>query len=122
MDICILDSLTRYCIDRVIADNPEDFVPYRVGIEVAPRHDGQIGWKLNENNEWEIPTQNRWTNDQKVRNIRNFRLKQSDKYSYPDYPLTEEQRVAWSNYRQQLRDITSQPGFPDSVVWPLKPE
>lgn len=25
-------------------------------------------------------------------------------------------------YRQALRDITLQPGFPHSVVWPLKPE
>lgn len=29
---------------------------------------------------------------------------------------------AMATYRQALRDITSQPGFPHSVVWPLKPE
>jgi len=25
-------------------------------------------------------------------------------------------------YRQALRDITSQPGFPHDVSWPTKPE
>ena len=29
---------------------------------------------------------------------------------------------AWLDYRQALRDITSQEGFPYSVTWPTKPE
>ena len=36
-------------------------------------------------------------------------------------PLTAEQKEAWSTYRQALRDITSQAGFPDSVVFPTAP-
>jgi hypothetical protein len=28
---------------------------------------------------------------------------------------------AWAAYRQALRDITTQPGFPDSVTWPTPP-
>ena len=28
---------------------------------------------------------------------------------------------AWKDYRQALRDVTSQPGFPHSVVWPEAP-
>ena len=27
----------------------------------------------------------------------------------------------WANYRQALRDITGQAGFPDDVTWPTKP-
>ena len=27
----------------------------------------------------------------------------------------------WAVYRQSLRDITTQQGFPDSIVWPEKP-
>jgi hypothetical protein len=27
----------------------------------------------------------------------------------------------WQLYRQQLRDVPSQPGFPFNVVWPVKP-
>lgn len=28
----------------------------------------------------------------------------------------------WGAYRQQLRDLTNQPGFPWNVVWPVSPE
>lgn len=27
----------------------------------------------------------------------------------------------WAPYRQALRDITSQEGFPENVIWPAKP-
>ena len=30
--------------------------------------------------------------------------------------------AVWEIYRQSLRDITSQPGFPHNVTWPTKPE
>jgi len=30
-------------------------------------------------------------------------------------------REAWATYRQELRDITSQAGFPWEVVWPVEP-
>lgn len=30
--------------------------------------------------------------------------------------------AAWAQYRQALRDITKQPGFPMSVVWPEAPQ
>ena len=29
--------------------------------------------------------------------------------------------VVWLDYRQALRDIPPQPGFPDNVTWPDKP-
>lgn len=35
--------------------------------------------------------------------------------------MTAAQKASWANYRQALRDIPSQPGFPSSVVWPTKP-
>ena len=31
-------------------------------------------------------------------------------------------KAAWATYRQALRDITAQDGFPWNVVWPTKPE
>lgn len=30
--------------------------------------------------------------------------------------------VAWAAYRQALRDLTAQPGFPHSITWPDRPE
>ena len=28
---------------------------------------------------------------------------------------------AWTTYRQSLRDVPSQSGFPNSITWPTKP-
>lgn len=28
---------------------------------------------------------------------------------------------AWSTYRQELRDVPQQPGFPSSITWPVAP-
>ena len=36
--------------------------------------------------------------------------------------LSEEQRQAWSDYRQALLDVPQQDGFPRNVVWPSKPQ
>jgi hypothetical protein len=55
------------------------------------------------------------------RNIRSHRdkfLQQSDWMALSDNTMTPE----WASYRQSLRDITGQVGFPYSVVWPAKPE
>lgn len=35
--------------------------------------------------------------------------------------LTAEQQQAWADYRQALLDIPQQAGFPNEVVWPVKP-
>ena len=36
--------------------------------------------------------------------------------------LTEAQQAAWTQYRRDLLDITSQTGFPTDITWPTKPE
>ena len=36
--------------------------------------------------------------------------------------LTPEQQAAWARYRQDLLDITTQSGFPNTIVWPTKPQ
>jgi len=35
--------------------------------------------------------------------------------------MTTEQQAAWASYRQALRDIPQQEGFPTVIVWPEKP-
>jgi hypothetical protein len=49
---------------------------------------------------------------------RNALLAESDYTQLADVPLTAEMKVQWATYRQQLRDITDQPGFPDAINWP----
>ena len=53
---------------------------------------------------------------------RNALLMASDWTQLLNNPLAEENQYAWSVYRQELRDITKQSGYPTDVVWPVKPE
>jgi len=52
-----------------------------------------------------------------VRAERDRRLRDSDWAALPDVPASE----AWLDYRQALRDVPQQSGFPDSVEWPVAP-
>ena len=54
-----------------------------------------------------------------VRAQRNSLLAASDWTQVLDAPVNQS---AWAEYRQHLRDITAQPGFPANVIWPSKPE
>ena len=54
----------------------------------------------------------------KVRYDRNSRLSDCDWTQLPDAPVD---RTAWATYRQELRDITAQAGFPWDVQWPVAP-
>lgn len=47
-------------------------------------------------------------------------LEGSDWTQLPDVPL--ETKQAWATYRQALRDITEQPGYPTNIVWPTRPQ
>lgn len=46
-------------------------------------------------------------------------LQQSDWTQLPDVPLATKE--AWAIYRQDLRDVTSQPGYPTVIYWPVAP-
>lgn len=52
---------------------------------------------------------------------RNALLYASDWTQIPNNPLTAEQQALWATYRQELRDITSQSGYPFNVIWPTPP-
>lgn len=53
-----------------------------------------------------------------VRNDRDQRLKDSDWTQLSDSTADKQ---AWATYRQALRDVPTQAGFPWSVEWPVKP-
>ena len=39
----------------------------------------------------------------------------------PDYPIESDRLAAVKTYRQALRDVPEQSGFPRSITWPEKP-
>ncbi|WP_207260873.1 tail fiber assembly protein [Desulfovibrio sp. Huiquan2017] len=56
-----------------------------------------------------------------VRAERDRRLAACDWTQMPDAPLDDTARAAWTVYRQALRDVPQQEGFPWVVVWPVGP-
>ena len=52
------------------------------------------------------------------RAIRNQLLAECDWTQVADSSVD---KAAWAAYRQQLRDVTRQPGFPWNVEWPMRP-
>ena len=54
-----------------------------------------------------------------VRALRTGKLKDSDWTQVADAPVA---KAAWAEYRQALRDITGQAGFPWDIQWPTQPE
>lgn len=62
-----------------------------------------------------------WSKWQLVREKRNKLLAESDWTQAPDAPLTIEQKQAWRQYRQALRDIPQRFKRADDVVWPNPP-
>jgi len=55
---------------------------------------------------------------EEVRAKRDSLLAESDWTQVADAPVD---KAAWATYRQSLRDIPQQAGFPTNVVWPVEP-
>ena len=69
---------------------------------------------------WEDPNQPTLENiAANIRAQRNALLAASDWTQVIDAPVDQ---AAWATYRQALRDISAQAGFPQTVVWPTQPE
>lgn len=75
--------------------------------QIRPKTESEIQEELN----------SKWEN---IRVMRNSLLLESDWTQLTDSPLSSEKKTEWSSYRQQLRDVTSQPD-PKNIIWPTKP-
>ena len=54
-----------------------------------------------------------------MRKQRDEKLAECDWTQVADAPVN---KTTWATYRQALRDITAQSGFPWTITWPTKPE
>lgn len=57
-----------------------------------------------------------------VRSERDRRLAETDYYMMPDYPSDPNNIEEMKAYRQALRDIPKQEGFPSKFTWPDVPK
>jgi hypothetical protein len=90
---------------------------------VPPRPESYYEWK---NNKWVENASLKYSIlSEKMRSERDFLLLTevdpmvTNPLRWAD--LSESQRQAVIDYRRSLLDITDQPGFPETVVWPTKP-
>jgi hypothetical protein len=100
-----IDSSFYYIEDNVAVEIPPKTSPYAVFNFTTKQ------WVLNEN----LAIANVLPKRQKL-------LYSSDWTQIPNGPLTQQQQEAWAVYRQQLRDIPQQSGYPFNVVWPTPPQ
>lgn len=84
---------------------------------VAPvaKPDDDAEWD-EESQEW-IPGPDVLARDARAK--RDDLLESSDWTQVADAPVDQQ---AWADYRQELRDVPEQAGFPDTIDWPTKPE
>jgi len=94
------------------------YIKNDIPVEMPPKPDGYYLFDYVDK-QW-IPDLINASKD--ILNIRQQKLISSDWTQIPNGPLTTEQKQAWAVYRQELRDITSQSGYPFNVIWPTPPQ
>lgn len=116
-----LDSLAEWNVFPVhLSDQPSiDPLSERL-IELPPVFDGSSWiqqWSVENLSQEEISAMTE-AQASVIRNDRNARLAACDWTQLADAPVDG---AAWAAYRQELRDIPSQAGFPWNVIWPVEP-
>lgn len=88
----------------------------------AVKHDYISGnfTEINECPDWKIQLEKEILSLD-VRLERNKLLSDTDHLIQEDYPISDEKKQEIKVYRQALRDIPQQDGFPENIVWPDKP-
>lgn len=84
---------------------------YRQPPSQTEQGDWVVAWTVEQ-----LPTEDA---AERVRDERDRLLAASDWTQVADAPVDQ---AAWAAYRQALRDIPQQAGFPDAVTWPTEPE
>ncbi len=95
---------TGQLVKLIIGDTPDDTMT------TIERQDKDAVW---ENDGWVVTDE---VLAGRIREKRNLLLSETDHLTQPDYPITNRDEML--AYRQALRDITNQDGFPTEVNWP----
>lgn len=92
-----------------------DFMP-----DLVEATEGGIGWAYS-GGSFIAPEETVSEEGQAIsaRSRRDILLRESDWAVLADAPTD---KTAWQAYRQELRDVPQQEGFPNSINWPTEPE
>ena len=133
----------KYTLGQLRRDNPQTSFPKLIPDELLASYDvypytrpkpdqyDSLAWRLiddefvNVNGAWMLPYKlEALPQEQAEANIRNRRdslLKKTDWVVIMHTEKGTNIPMEWELYRQALRDITAQAGFPYEVTWPTKP-
>jgi hypothetical protein len=126
-------TMAEYGAMRVYFSTPPELTDTQLSEEATPVFDVDAqrwsqGWMVRELTAEELLQRNtkrdeellqrNITQTNAVRVARNNMLKDSDWTQLADSPAD---KTAWAVYRQALRDVTAQVGFPWTVTWPDAP-
>lgn len=92
-----------------VAPKPAVPVDQKLVQDATPIQDADGNWVLG----WTLVT----LSEDEIKSLRNKMLSETDWWAVSDRVITE----AEATYRQALRDIPQQTGFPNTVVWPVSP-
>ncbi len=68
-----------------------------------------------------VTVENTMIHARNVRSDRDVALSRCDWTQMLDVSLDTDAQLAWKEYRQKLRDLPLQEGFPWVIEWPTKP-
>ena len=104
--------------NKIIAVNDSGEFPCLVYDEVVEDNQHEVADFVMVESEFVLKTDEKAIEQQKeqVREVRNQYLEETDKFIIADFPILEEERVRYRNYRQYLREIPEQPEFPNIEV------
>ena len=101
------DKQTKILVNLNLGERPGTDIT-----DLAPPHE-KAEWKVDK---WVIPKAAKAVD---ARSKRDELLGECDFIMLSDHPATN--KAAWKTYRQSLRDVPEQAGFPATITWPTKP-
>ena len=99
------NNFFKICVDGVMRDaTPEEILQFEINKERFIQDQLTISFE-------------------KKRTERNELLLKSDWIELPSSAsrLSQAEIDSWLEYRQKLRDVPQQEGFPENIVWPVSP-
>lgn len=106
-----LNSRGVYSVSYADAPEYDKFSQNLVSSTTPELIDGK--WKLT----YTVENKSQEEAEASVRSHRNFLIAETDWWAGSDHTMTQAQ----SDYRNALRNVPQQDGFPYSVIWPTKP-
>lgn len=97
----------------------DPWTEYLVAQDITSPFQETVGWDIVKYTEEEAAAQFE-SYELSIRFDRNELLAQSDFFNFPDACVANVQD--WLVYREKLRDLPEQPGWPKKIIWPERPE